>query len=82
MEWTPERLAVTLADHPEGSELVKLYTLIWQRFVASQMVPAVYDATTVDIDRGAAQLRATGQVMKFAGYTKVCRGRRDRRREA
>jgi DNA topoisomerase-1 len=71
MEWTPERLAVTLADHPEGSELVKLYTLIWQRFVASQMVPAVYDATTVDIDRGAAQLRATGQVMKFAGYTKV-----------
>jgi DNA topoisomerase-1 len=39
--------------------------------VASQMVPAVYDATTVDIDRGAAQLRATGQVLKFAGYTKV-----------
>ena len=71
MEWTPERVAVALAEHPEGSELVKLYTLIWQRFVASQMVPAVYDATTVDIDRGAAQLRATGQVMKFAGYTKV-----------
>jgi DNA topoisomerase I len=71
MEWTPERVATALADHPEGSELVKLYTLIWQRFVASQMVPAVYDATTVDIDRGAAQLRATGQVLKFAGYTKV-----------
>jgi len=71
MEWTPEKVAVALADHPEGNELVKLYTLIWQRFVASQMVPAVYDATTVDMERGEAVLRATGQVMKFAGYTKV-----------
>ncbi len=71
MEWTPEKVAVALAEHPEGNELVKLYTLIWQRFVASQMVPAVYDATTVDMDRGEAVLRATGQVMKFAGYTKV-----------
>ncbi len=71
MEWTPERVAQSIGDHPDATELVKLYTLIWQRFVASQMVPAVYDATTVDIDRGRAQLRATGQVMKFAGYTKV-----------
>ncbi|HEY1556411.1 MAG TPA: type I DNA topoisomerase [Kofleriaceae bacterium] len=71
MEWAPDRVAAALANHPEGRELVKLYTLIWQRFVASQMVPAVYDQTTIDIDRGAAQLRATGQVMKFAGYTKV-----------
>lgn len=71
MEWTPERVAVALAEHPEGPELIKLYTLIWQRFVASQMVPAVYDATTVDMERGAAVLRATGQVLKFAGYTKV-----------
>ncbi len=71
MEWTPERVAQALAEHPEGPELVKLYTLIWQRFVASQMVPAVYDATTVDMDRGDATLRATGQVLKFAGYTKV-----------
>ncbi|HSR96548.1 MAG TPA: type I DNA topoisomerase [Kofleriaceae bacterium] len=71
MEWTPDRVASALAEHPEGNELTKLYTLIWQRFVASQMVPAVYDATTVDLDRGRAVLRATGQVMKFAGYTKV-----------
>ena len=71
MEWTPERVATALAEHPEGPELVRLYTLIWQRFVASQMVPAVYDATTIDMDRGDAVLRATGQVMKFAGYTKV-----------
>jgi DNA topoisomerase-1 len=71
LEWPPDRVATALAEHPEGNELVKLYTLIWQRFVASQMVPAVYDATTVDMDRGVAQIRATGQVMKFAGYTKV-----------
>jgi len=71
MEWAPERVATALAEHPEGPELVKLYTLIWQRFVASQMVPAVYDATTIDMERGQAVLRATGQVMKFAGYTKV-----------
>ncbi|HEY0986526.1 MAG TPA: type I DNA topoisomerase, partial [Kofleriaceae bacterium] len=71
LEWTPDRVASALSDHPEGPELIKLYTLIWQRFVASQMVPAVYDATTVDMDRGRAVLRATGQVMKFAGYTKV-----------
>ena len=37
---------------PRATELIKLYTLIWQRFVASQMVPAVYDSTTVDLDRG------------------------------
>src|SRR6201999_3665131 len=71
MEWTPEKVDIALAEHPEGIELCKLYRLIWQRFVASQMVPAVYDATTVDIDRGAVQLRANGQILKFAGYTKV-----------
>ncbi|HTJ40772.1 MAG TPA: type I DNA topoisomerase [Kofleriaceae bacterium] len=71
MEWTPDRVARALAEHPEGHDLVRLYTLIWQRFVASQMVPAVYDQTTVDIERGRAIVRATGQVMKFAGYTKV-----------
>jgi DNA topoisomerase-1 len=71
LEWPPDRVAAALENNPEGPELVRLYTLIWQRFVASQMVPAVYDQTTVDMDRGVAQLRATGQVMKFAGYTKV-----------
>ncbi|HEX7699418.1 MAG TPA: type I DNA topoisomerase, partial [Kofleriaceae bacterium] len=71
MEWPPDRVATALAAHPEASELTKLYTLIWQRFVASQMVQAVYDQTTIDMDRGQATIRANGQVMKFAGYTKV-----------
>jgi DNA topoisomerase-1 len=71
MEWTPERVGKALVENPEGVELTKLYTLIWQRFVASQMVQAVYDSTTVDLQRGRAVLRANGQIMKFAGYTKV-----------
>src|SRR5687768_8323832 len=71
MEWPPEKVEQALANHPEGVELTKLYRLIWQRFVASQMVPAVYDQTTVDMERGQAVVRANGQVMKFAGYTKV-----------
>jgi DNA topoisomerase I len=70
MELPPEKVA-QLIKHDEAADLVKLYTLIWNRFVACQMEPAVYDQTTVDIDRGQAILRATGQVMKFPGYTAV-----------
>ncbi len=71
LDWPPDKVRDALAGNPEATELVKLYTLIWQRFVASQMVPAVYDRTTVDISRGRAMVRATGQIMKFAGFTKV-----------
>jgi DNA topoisomerase-1 len=46
----------------------KLYQLIWQRFVASQMTPAVYDMTIVDFDLGRYLFRATGSVMIFDGY--------------
>lgn len=74
MEWPPDRVGRALMDHPEGAELTKLYTLIWQRFVASQMVQAIYDQTSVDLSSGPKQevgLRATGQILKFAGYTRV-----------
>jgi DNA topoisomerase I len=71
MSITPQRLEQLLVNHPEAKELLKLYTLIWQRFVASQMNPAVYDQTQVDVTRGRAVLRATGQVMKFPGYLSV-----------
>lgn len=63
---------------------LKLYTLIWQRFIASQMSEAVFDATVVDIEaspsgktssktkqQDTALFRANGQVMKFDGFTKV-----------
>jgi DNA topoisomerase-1 len=52
-------------------DLVKLYALIWNRFVACQMRPAIYDQTTVDISAGRLGLRATGQILKFPGYTAV-----------
>lgn len=49
----------------------KLYKLIWARFVASQMVAAIYDTLTVDITAGKFGLRATGSQLKFAGYLAV-----------
>jgi DNA topoisomerase-1 len=55
----------------EYEDELRLYTLIWNRFVACQMTPAVYDQTGVDIAAGRATLRASGQVMKFAGFTRV-----------
>jgi len=64
---TPESLAGVL----KRDEL-RLYQLIWERFVASQMSAAVFDQTTVDV--AAAErftFRATGSVLKFAGYTAV-----------
>jgi len=52
-------------------DLFKLYQLIWQRFVASQMLPAISDQTTVDIRVGEYTFRATGSVPKFDGYLRV-----------
>src|SRR5260370_41481086 len=49
----------------------KLYQLIWQRFVASQMMPAVFDQTTIDISAADYTFCATGIVQKFAGYLAV-----------
>ncbi|MGH7309335.1 MAG: type I DNA topoisomerase [Candidatus Rokuibacteriota bacterium] len=48
-----------------------LYRLIWERFLASQMVPAVYDTVSADIDAGQCLFRAQGQTMKFKGFTAV-----------
>jgi DNA topoisomerase-1 len=50
------------------SDQYRLYQLIWQRFVASQMTPAVYDMTVVDFDLGEYLFRATGSVLVFDGY--------------
>ncbi len=55
----------------------KLYQLIWQRFMASQMAPAVFDTTTVDFDLGRYLFRSTGSVMKFEGFLKVYREARE-----
>ena len=69
---TPESLRSYLT-----TDELKLYTLIWQRFVASQMMPAIFDQTTIDIKAGRFVFRATGSVQKFDGFLKVYQEGRD-----
>ncbi|WP_443082230.1 type I DNA topoisomerase [Thermodesulfitimonas autotrophica] len=52
-------------------EQFKLYGLIWERFVASEMAPAVFDVTRVDIGAGDYLFRATGAVLRFAGFLQL-----------
>ncbi len=54
-----------------SSDEYRLYELIWKRFVSSQMSPAVYDQTTVEIEAGEGIFRATGSVIRFKGFTDV-----------
>ena len=54
-----------------NKEQLALYRLIWERFVGSQMQPAVYDTVTADIEAGRCVFRAQGQTMKFKGFTAV-----------
>jgi DNA topoisomerase I len=69
---TPDSIARYLSD-----EQFKLYKLIWQRFVASQMNPAIYDVTTAKIaavsatTRKTYDFRANGSVLRFDGFLKV-----------
>ena len=66
VELTPERVAKFLSD-----EQYRLYRLIWERAVTSQMVPAIFDQTTVDIEAKADSsydFRTTGSVLKFDGF--------------
>jgi DNA topoisomerase-1 len=69
---TPESIARYLSD-----EQLKLYTLIWKRFIASQMVPAVYDVTTANIAAASKKtgktydFRVSGSVLRFDGFLKV-----------
>ncbi|HEY6051182.1 MAG TPA: DNA topoisomerase, partial [Thermoanaerobaculia bacterium] len=81
IEYPPERVKKFLER-----DVLRLYELIWNRFIACQMVPAVFDQTTADIEaadradsalaretgrRRSAVFRATGQVLKFPGYLAV-----------
>src|SRR3989442_667804 len=52
-------------------EQLALYRLIWERFLASQMMPAVYDTLTVDIEAGRCLFRAQGSTLRFKGFTAV-----------
>ena len=67
---TPEEAAPFLT-----ADQLKLYTLIWQRFVACQMSPAIYDTLSVLLTAGARyQLRVSGSQLKFAGFTAIYDG--------
>jgi DNA topoisomerase I len=68
VSFTPESIRKYLSD-----EQYRLYKLIWQRFVSSQMTPAVFDQTTVDIVAQAKlsyDFRVSGSVLKFDGHLK------------
>lgn len=66
--------------HLDGGDAkqAKLYALIWQRFMACQMVPAIYDQTTVQIKATDSTkvfwLRAGGSIMKFDGWRRIYKG--------
>lgn len=64
------RTPTELEKHLSKDQL-KLYKLIWSRFVASQMTPAVFDTMKVDLVQNDVLFRANGQKIKFAGFTKV-----------
>jgi DNA topoisomerase-1 len=74
---TPDDLAPYLQE-----DELKLYRLIWMRFVASQMTPAVFDQTTIDVaakgkDGATYMFRATGSVPKFNGFLDVYKESKD-----
>lgn len=69
---TPERVKAYLKP-----EQLKLYTLIFDRFVASQMTAAIYDQTTIEIKKDDYLLRATGSILRFAGFLKAYREQAD-----
>ncbi len=68
VKFTPDSIRRYLSD-----EQYRLYKLIWQRFVSSQMTPAVFDQTTVEIEAKAKlayDFRVSGSVLKFEGHLK------------
>jgi DNA topoisomerase-1 len=66
LTYTPERLAKSLPH-----DLHRLYTLIYNRFVASQMKPAVFAVTNVEVRAAEGVFKAQGKILKFDGYRRV-----------
>ena len=54
-----------------SKDQLRLYAMIWQRFVSCQMKPAVFDTTTVEIKAGNLGLRTSGSILKFDGFLAV-----------
>ncbi len=66
MNYNPQKIKRFLS-----ADQFRLYQLIWNRFVASQMNPALYDQTTVEVSADFYTFRAQGAILKFPGYTIV-----------
>ncbi len=64
-----------------GKDELALYDLIWRRFVASQMTPAIFQLTTVDIEAAGYLFRATASVLQFPGFTAVYQESKDAEEE-
>lgn len=76
----PTNFSLRPDDYKQSDgDLWKLYALIWRRAVASQMEPAKFERTTIDLDNkdASATLRATGQVLVFDGFIKLYTEGRD-----
>lgn len=67
-EFSPENLKAVLSAYQ-----FRLYNLIWKRFVACQMMPAIYEKTTISVTGDQYLFTTEGEVMKFPGYEKVYR---------
>ena len=74
---TPEDIKKSLT-----AEQYKLYKLIWSRFLACQMAPAVYDSVSIEVTSAGYTFRATHSALKFSGYTAVYVEGKDEEEEA
>jgi DNA topoisomerase-1 len=72
LAYSPDRVRAFLKP-----EQFKLYSLIFDRFVASQMMPAVYDQSTIEVTKDSYLLRAVGSVLRFEGFLKAYREQAD-----
>ncbi len=66
LSYTPERAAKYLPQ-----DQLRLYTLIYNRFVASQMTPAVFAVTNIDVKAADGVFKAQGKILKFDGYRRI-----------
>ena len=65
---TPEKIKT---QYKLDEKQIKLYDLIWKRFIASQMSQAIFDSTTVNISAKNCSFKTNGQTMKFDGFLKI-----------
>ncbi|MGP1310955.1 MAG: DNA topoisomerase, partial [Phycisphaerales bacterium] len=76
LDYPPERIAADLKKKRNGEDMLRLYRLIWERFVSCQMTPAQWDSTSVFIEGGKDKsspvvFKASGRVLVFDGFYRV-----------